>query len=413
MSAIPLWQFDVDYSLKADAFIAGGMVAVVSSYLVVRRPRPAHAASPSRAKSDLSFARCLAVVGLIGNAFLLVTAVQNGVSIGLETLTGGGLAQIRESSFEAAAIGGASGLSVLGSLLAPAGYLYLAAAPMLPWRERRSVRVLAYMNFVGIVLVALFLYAGRQSIIIALILVAVGIWLRGLRVFRVTPRRVAIAVVFLVAGFYFVSTFAQDREKQGAASVDYQLHVVSHAQFAPWIHQAANENRALGAALFQLSYFGSPLPSFSYYVQQDIPGPLYGKYSYPQVLAFARRIDENGPYSEKWADVRAEVFAPYEKRGYFGNVWPTMARDVLVDWGFIGGLFFFALMGAFAAWARNTFERSGAVFVHTLEVYAITVLAFGAFQSLIYPDFVAVGFFIALAFVGAQALWLGASKARD
>jgi len=157
----------------------------------------------------------------------------------------------------------------------------------------------------------------------------------------------------------------------------------------------------VGVGLVSLGYFASPLPTLAFYLQQgSVPGPFWGRYSFPLPARAAETVTgTEAPL--RWIDVRHEVFAPLEGAGYFGNVYATWLRDLVTDFGYVGAVLFCALFGAFMAWARNAFERTGAVHYHWLQVLACFTLGFGAFAGVLFFAFVSVPFIVAVAI----AIW--------
>jgi hypothetical protein len=152
--------------------------------------------------------------------------------------------------------------------------------------------------------------------------------------------------------------------------------------------------------------------NLTYYLEtQQAPGPLYGSYSFPTPTIFAK-LALGGFSSDEWTKTRQRVFRPFTDSGYLGNEWATLLRDLYVDFGQWGTLVFLACLGGFMAWARNRFEDTGEATFHALETYAALTLAFGAFQSLLYPDYVATAFFAALAIAATRHLMTSRESRR-
>jgi hypothetical protein len=141
-----------------------------------------------------------------------------------------------------------------------------------------------------------------------------------------------------------------------------------------------------------------------FYVNSGLaPGPLGGAYSLPTPWIFVGAA--LGTYStHQWSDARAKVTRPFKDTGYVENAWATILRDLYVDFGEVGAVAFVGLLGGFMAWARNRYEDTGEAFYHVLETYSTLALGFGAFASLLYPDWMGNGFFFAWGVVVARHL---------
>jgi hypothetical protein len=403
LCALPVLTYTVDYSLKSDAFMAASLTALSVGYLAVRR-KPMEASSvaaPSRrSETERTIISGLGWLGLIGNGLLLVVAVRNGIELSVGFLTRG-LAEIRANSFDTAANGLSGGVAVAGSLLSPAAYMYVAAAA-----KQRANRLLLGANIVLIILAALFYFGGRQSIVVAALLVLVGLWLRGIRVIRLSGRQVLAAAVALLAGWYFVSAFVSSRQgSESGRDPGALLRVVSHAEYGEWTARRVAENPTLGSLLIQYSYFSSPAPALTAYMSDGdaVPGPLWGQYSFPLPAIFITQLQ--GTYSaDAWADARTEVFAPFAQTGFLDNAWATGLRDLLADFTAYGAVLFYLLLGLLLARARNRAERTSSTSHHLMETYLAVAVAFGAFQSLFYTDYFGYGLLYVLVLAGWRGL---------
>jgi oligosaccharide repeat unit polymerase len=394
LTATPLFIFQVTYSISTDAFVAGCLLATSTIYLLVRHsPRrpPAHY---SHQRRELFLMRCLGGIGVIGTLLILGDAVQSGTSLSISSL-GENLATTRETTFRNSETGTGSFALVLGGLLASCSYLYLAASTRLPLG-----RVLPIITFVLIAAISLFVFAGRQSIFMALMLVVVGLYLLGWRI-PIRFRTVVIGALVLGLVWYSAINFLDQRSE--GADPQGALLQGQRATYSPWIAGAAASSKTLGLALFNVSYFSSPLPSLTYYDQQVAPGPYYGAYSFPAPALFLSKITGTD-VPDRWAAIRRDIFGVYEGRGYNGNVWATWLRDLRLDFGYLGAICFCGLFGGFMAWARNRFELTGAVHYHCLLTIAGLTFAFGAFSNLLFNNFLAYAFFVGVAFMVAMRI---------
>lgn len=398
MTAAPVLTYRVDYSRVTDVFVACTLAALTASYLLVRRPSLPVSPSAPPPSISISLSRVVAFVGLLGNLLLLADAARRGISFSLGSF-GENLESRRDQAFDSAAAGEASALALVGNLLAPASFLYL----ILSIRAKRGDRytmALALMSFFLITMVALFGQAGRQPIFVAVMFLLVAAWLGGRRLITPSPRTAIVAVLAVASGLYFATGFVAART--GGVNPERLADHGHRAEFPGWIAPTASQRPALGLGLFQFSYFSSAIPTLAFYESQDpIPGPFYGAYSFPlptKVLAIA-----TGSYTDgMWLQTRLEMQLPLAGQGYHPNVWGTWLRDLLVDFGYIGAVFFCGLFGLLMGWARNRHERTGLLGYHSLDVVLVGTAAFGAFQSLLYVNFGGFTLYMTLVLILAE-----------
>lgn len=405
LTALPVLTYLVPYSASVDRFIAVCLLLAALGYNVVRKPSIAPPAPLPKLRADVETARWLGSVGILGNSLLLIYAMQHGTKLGPSYLLHN-LSSIRSRNFELATAGVHGPIGLLGTFLAACSYLYLIVAARL-----KVSRILTFANFSLIILVGLFFYGGRQTIFVAALLVGVALWVRGAKL-RVKPRTIVLALVAILSVWFFTTSFVSHR--QTSTDPRLLLRVTGRADYGPWTRSRAYADPKFGSELLQYSYLSTPIPSLMYYINSGLaPGPLFGAYSLPTPTIFVRLA--LGTYSaDEWTKARVKVFRPYSATGYLSNAWATILRDLVVDFGEVGAVAFCGMLGVFMAWARNRYEDTGEVFYHALEVYATITLAFGAFQSLLYPDYMANGFFLAWAIVIVRHLAspLGSRRAR-
>lgn len=404
--AAPLLRFRVEYSARADVFVALCLLAQTAGYLILRGSGRPQSVTPPNTKTDRAWGKeihlaiALALVGIMGNVLLLLSA---NVSLNFAALLLD-LQDIRTGVFEDLEAQQASLASVAGGYLASASFLsivgaaYFSVSASIPERFQAAMRIhrwLAVSNLILIILVALFVYAGRAAIVNVFVLLALALVLRGRPLFRLTVRRVVIGAVVLGLGFFFATSWLVAREETDDPALI--LEATQRAGYHPLVESAAEDSESLNLLLVSIGYFASPLPTLSYYLEQDdIPGPFWGEYSYPLLARNVHRIiGTRDPPT--WVDVRHEIFWPLERAGYEGNVWATWLRDLYVDFGYLGTLAYLFSFGALVAFARNRFERTGSLPWHYLEVLGAFVMAFGAFVSTTWSAPIYTAFFLALA----------------
>jgi hypothetical protein len=390
LTALPVLDYQVNYSFAADIFIAFCLIAIAVGYRLTRRaPRDAPPAVGSGLDFDLTVARAAAAAGILGNLLLLLHAVQAGVDLSPSYLAAN-LQSIREENFSLAQAGGGSFLLTLGGFLSPASFLFIALATRLDMSKK-----LVWANFASIVLVALFFYGGRQTIIVMILLALISAWLLRKRIIRWDFKTVAVATVVIIGGWYMATSFAATRQGSDFRP-DLLLKVTGRAEYSQLLEGPARSSYALRADLLQYSYFSSPIPGLVFYMQSpQVPSPLYGQYSFPIPAQLGRKVVRKRD-PEAWQKARKSVFRPFSSAGYVENAWATMLRDLFADFGYVGAILFCGLFGLGLAWSRNAFESTGSALYLAIESYLALTLAFGAFQSVIWTNYVSYGFYFAL-----------------
>ncbi|MEJ7783657.1 MAG: hypothetical protein WKF96_02565 [Solirubrobacteraceae bacterium] len=404
MSA-PIFTFAVEYSLAADGFVAVCLFAITFCYILVRAQPRDVAPAYWNGSRELFLVRVLGVAGIIG---CLVLLLSEGVSLSAANLIKN-LAAIRAANFESLEDPGTgSVLQILATLLASGSILSVLAAARFGRAGGWSIVILGVANFLLITAVGLFVYAGRTTLFYAVGLVLISLFVTRARVITLKPVSVLLAGLLLVGIWYFSISWVQSRE--GSADPERALIGTQRANYRPWLAPIARGDDAVGVGLISLGYMASPLPTLAFYIGQGAtPGPFWGGYSFPLQAGAVEMVTLQAS-PRRWIDTRHEVFAPLESAGYFGNVWATWLRDLLVDFGYAGSILFCGLFGAFMAWARNAFEQTGAFHYHCLEVLACFTLAYGAFAGILFFTFLSTSFFLAVALMLAVRLSIAGTR---
>lgn len=394
MSA-PLFAYRVEYSALADVFVAACLLATTTGYLTVRTKATPAPSTYRYIHKEILVAKLLAMLGISGCVLLLIDAQSRGLELSVAYLLEN-LSSSRAAAFDRlndSSVG--TPLAALGSVLAPCCSLSVIAAVRFGRAGGRSLVALGAASFLFVATAGLFVYSGRSMLVYAGLLGLISLYISGKRVLRFRPTPLLVAVAIAAGGWYFSVAWLENRE--GGVQPEEVLRLTQRAEYRPWVAPIARNNHALGVGLISLGYFASPLPALSFYVEQGtLPGPFWGQYSFPIPAGIVRFA--LGPDTlREWIDIRQEVFLPFEAVGYAGNVWATWLRDLLIDFGYLGALVFCSLFGAFMAWARNAFQRTGRVHYHWCEVIACLTFGFGAFVGLLFFGLLSIAFFGALA----------------
>lgn len=400
LPSAPIFSYQVDYSVVVDAFVAACLLGTTLAYFVVRTKPSAPPMAYHDKLQDIRLSKLLAVLGIIGCFLLFIDAVVRGAQISpvhflenLNAVRSAGFENLEESQ-------GGTPIAVAGGILASCGLLGLIGAARFGLAGGRALVVLGAITLILVGSVSLLVYAGRTTLFLAVFVAFASLYVTGRRILPRSPKALLLGVALLAGMWYLSVSFLETREK--AFNPESILRLTQRAEYRPWIAPLARDDRALGVGLVSLGYFSSPLPTFSFYVDQGpLPGPFLGRYSFPLPARAVATV--GGIRTEPWIDVRREVFAPFEVSNYFGNVYATWLRDLLIDFGYVGAVLFCGVFGAFMAWAQNAFERSGALRYHWLSVLACFTLGFGAFAGLLFFTFLSVAFFVAVAI----NMWVG------
>lgn len=410
LASAPIFSYQVDYSFVADAFVAACLLVTTVGYFAIRRQPSAAPTTYRDGPREIRLSKLFAVLGIIGCLLLFIDAQASGAQISFSSFLDN-LNAVRTAGFEDLENSqGGTPMAVIGALFASCAFLGLIGASRFGLDGGRSLVVLGAITFILVGAVGLIVYAGRTTLFFAAFVVLASSYISGRRILQRSPKTVLLVAALIGGVWYFSVSFVEARQED--FNTESTLRVTQRAEYRPWIAPLARGHRALGVGLLSLGYFSSPLPTLSFYIQQEpLPGPFWGRYSFPLPARTAATL--GGIRTGQWIDVRREVFAPLESANYFGNVYATWLRDLLIDFGYFGAVLFSGSFGAFMAWSRNAFERTGALRYHWLEVLACVTLGFGAFAGLLFFTFLSVAFFIAAGITMWSATLLPRTRTRE
>ena len=388
-----IFRYGVGYSASADLFVAACLVATTTGYLLVRQQPREAPTDHEHMPAEIGLAHLLGLAGILGCVLLLADARAQGIPLSLGYLLDN-LGSLRQRQFEGLATSAEQTQTrVIGSYLASCSFLVVLAASRVG--QVGYLRSLAVANFALIAAVSLLVYQGRATVFNLALLLLVSAYLLRRRLLPRKPRAVAVAMIAVVAVWYFSVPYLATRER--AADPIAVLEDTQRAQLHSGIEPLARKDPAFGLAMVSVGYFTSPFATLSYYMQVGPPpGPLWGGYSYPLPARTIAKLQGTAT-PDLWLKDREQAFMPLASAGYFPNVWATWLRDLLVDFGHLGAILFSVGFGAFMAWARNGFERKGTLYHHYYQTIACFTFTFGAFTSLLWNGFLANAFFITIA----------------
>ncbi len=206
----------------------------------------------------------------------------------------------------------------------------------------------------------------------------------------------SIVTIVGAAGLFFATTYLEKRVQQQSPYV--LLFKTHRAQFSGDAYSLTREDRSLQYLLFSISYLSTPIPTLMYYVDlpdDRMPGPFYGEYNFPTIARWARRLTFTAdPYS--WETARAELFAPLAAINFGSNVWSTLMRDLIADFGKVGNGLFLLVLGFFGQLIYEKQKVSPSVRNAAVLVYLRMVFAFSGLISLLFMAIFSWQFYFAI-----------------
>ncbi|MDO8287590.1 MAG: hypothetical protein Q7T44_00055 [Parvibaculum sp.] len=308
----------------------------------------------------------------------------------------------------------------LGSLSGPISILSSLCYVALPiyffswgsgarWARQFSLEsALAIATILLLAVDQLLLHAGRIGILFVIILaVSPALLAKDLRtrIANRPPRKtskitIVIAVVALMIGS---ASFQQFRGNRQDAVTQLRGH---GAELSSWVDTPARASPFFANYMLQMSYLTTPSPTLGYYLdlpRADTPGPFYGRYNfhviYRNVFRFLPTFDR-----DFWAKDRAELFLPLVRYGRgAGNIWATLFRDLMADFGKPGALVALFLLGGAGQAVGDAFRAQPTAAKAALLTILRTVFLFSALLSIFFLTWTVP----ALLILTAAIVWRG------
>lgn len=86
--SLPIFTYQVEYSLKADVFVAGCLLAATVMYFAVRRPSRIPPEAYRKRGRELAVVKAFGALGLFGGLLLLIDAHTKGTQFSLGSSRG-------------------------------------------------------------------------------------------------------------------------------------------------------------------------------------------------------------------------------------------------------------------------------------------------------------------------------------
>lgn len=407
--ALPFFKYFESFSISSGSYlIAVLFVYSVGSVLAsFWSRRSVTAAELQRTKGEVEtneqissrFLGVLLIMGLVGSTLLLLNSIlSSGLSLA-DRLNTENFAAIRSAHMESQVsrigllYGPASVMSAIGGL-GVAMLLFLVGAKRYAASNRKFMVRLGYFVMGVNVIIGFIGFGSRMFALFALLVGILGFlqgrWSIGERIISMQMTLGRLMTVFvsvicaLAIAWVTATTFLQQRvQSLDPQSLLFRTH---RAHLAPFAYEVTRHDVALQYFMFSTSYLSTPIPTLIYYLDLPSarqPGPFYGEYNFPAIARWTRRFAFVGDPTA-WDRARFEIFKPLGDIGFGTNVWSSMVRDLIADFGKGGALFFIGVFGFFAQRIfqlqdfRPTAVRAG------LLVYLRIILAFAGLISLLF-----------------------------
>lgn len=403
MLSLPLFEYYESFSVESGAYVLAVLLVFSLGTVIATLVGPRTHRSPESNVGRLADNPPMRLIGLLllagigGTIMLIANAIlSGGLSVG-ERLDLGNAAAVRLDHMD-------GGDSRIGLLYGPAnmasslGGLGLAMAMYVVGaritRARRplviGIGILLGLNAIG----ALFAFGSRMFAVFAVVVAFLGFvqgrWSIGERVLvsRMGLRGyllVGMAAMLTLVALWFSSTYFLEK-RVAETSPTALLYRTHRALLSPEAHEISYRNKPLQYLLFSMSYATTPVATLTYYLdlpENRMPGPYYGEYNFPAIARWIRRFTFSGnPFS--WELARYEIFKPLADISFGTNVWSTIVRDLIADFGKIGALIFVMALGYFSQRLTDTQATNPSVKRGVTLVYVQLILLFSGFISLFF-----------------------------
>jgi hypothetical protein len=362
--SLPIYHYEEEFTAWSGAILcmtlfAFSVGAIVAEFMHRELRVPARSfVCPENIERLIFWILCLAICGV---ALRMINSYLTGGISMSDRLDVDNAQLIRELHMEGET-------SRIGPLYGPAAVTYALGAfglvtyqilkgtrDVTGWRPSLLTR-LACIAFVVLSLAYAILFSGGRMTmaflgLLAFLGYASGRWATGQNVLR---RKIGLGQVMLMAGsalvvlaLLWVSSTTFLEKRTGESVPEAILFKTHRARFATEIQPLTSVSKTAGYAIFTLSYASTPVPTFVFYADLPdtrMPDLLWGQYSFPVVARYAMRMV--GQYDPNdWSLAREAVFSPLAGINFGTNVWATMPRDLLIDFGFGGAILSMGLLG--------------------------------------------------------------------
>jgi hypothetical protein len=415
--ALPLFTYAEEFSFQGglvlfslvSAYCIGDLAAGFAS--VAKRRARAVKTVPFRAIHRANFERTLSILvwlGVIGTSLLIVDSIlTSGLNLSSHLDLSNAKA-VRDSHMngEVSRIGPLHGVSTAlwgmgGAIVALVMYFRGLGSTAISFGLRWGCRAwLLLAVFSGLIV-----SGSRMEAIFALCVAGFG-YLEGRRASGKAVIRVnffkrfgkwLLLAPFILVALWFLTTYFLEK-RVGGQDAERLMYTTHRATLNNDLRNFIGRNPSAKYFILSVSYFSTPLPTYEYYVDLPdarAPGPFWGEYDFPTVARWIRRFTLNyDPIA--WELARMEIFRPLGDIGFGTNVWATLARDIIADFGKLGAVVFFGFLGYLAASLHLTQRRAPSPRAAVFAVYVKLVVVFSGLVSVLYLPIIQWGLISAL-----------------
>lgn len=302
-----------------------------------------------------------------------------------------------------------NGIIVISPLRALGSFSSFVLAVLLPYFFRSKYYFLVVISLLSCIVIAMegLLAAGRFSIAILIVMIGMGIVDSYSRYSFKALFNFRTCVIGFVLVAYFLVVFPAQRNPYLSSSVQHYLSWLSDAEISEWVVNSS-ESFLLGwlpIFAYSTSYFSGSLDKLNYFLISTNVTTWYecGYYNFPflsQISSFFG-IGEN-----RWFEIRNSIASLMELAGLSPNPWATGVRDFVIDFGLIGCVLAFGILGVVF---QYLFERGRRSHSFCWKAIVVTVSAGSFIFAFISPfqiRFIANGLLALACIVGIRALLL-------
>lgn len=412
--ALPIFRYQEKFSEKSASYLIGALFAfsfgsIVAAFwgkkgnasilLITKR------ASEREYSTELSrrWMYILLYLGFFGTLLLLVNTVLGGGLSLAERFNADNLGAIREQHMMLAEsrIGFLYGPASLMSSIGGLGVAYVCYAIGSRDSGLKRDRWLFRLGLVVLILniATGFIAFGSRIFAIFAILTAFfgymeGRWSIGDRVMsgRLSPKgilKLSVSTLLVGAILWAGATVFLEKRVHGQ-DPQVLLYRTHRASFSPFLYSFTRNDLPTQYLMFSASYLSTPIPTLTFYLDlpdSRTPGPFYGEYNFPAIARWLRRLTFSGdPFA--WDRARFEIFKPLGDINFGTNVWSTMLRDLLADFGRLGALGFLGILGFAAQRAYDLQENNPTLRLGAFLAYMRLLLIFAGLISILFlPQF--------------------------
>lgn len=425
--ALPLFKYYEAFSAETAAYLllmlfvfsAGAAAAAFWAARVRGRRQRQAAAQALASEGEVSQRLLLALLamGIVGTGLLLLNTVLGGSLSLADRLDSDNFAAVRlehmlEVESHIGLLFGPAGLmSAIGSL-GVAFVFYLRGSRAIAVGESKWIYVLAWLVLAFNLATGFIGFGSRMfavfGFLVAFFAFAEGRWAIGERLIakRLKPKEfvvIALATITTLAALWVSATvFLEFRvQRQDPLRLMFKTH---RASLDPLAYDLVRNDKTSQYLLLSLSYLSTPIPTLAFYLdlpQARQPGPFYGEYDFPAIWRWGRRLTFSAdPYS--WPKARYEIFKPLGDIGFGMNVWSTLVRDLIADFGKAGALVFVAGLGFLSQRVFDLQRQSPSARRAGLLVYLRLLLAFAGLISILFMSQIHWPLYLAIALVAVS-----------